>query len=56
MAVTLREIFNAILDYPIRLNEFDFEHFMAGAVITIAVLVVVYMWFNHYDGDNGWHT
>jgi len=54
--MTLREIFNAILDYPIQF-EFDFNpwDFGAGVVIVLIVLIGILLCSSPYSGDNGWH-
>ena len=54
--MTLREIFNAILDHPIQFEtEFDPWAIGAGVAIVLIVLIGVLLCSSHYDGDNGWH-
>lgn len=53
--MTLREIFNSILDHPIQFELYNSWTVTAWVGLGVAILLVIYVFVCHYDGDNGWH-
>lgn len=52
--VTLREILNGILDYPIQFDLWNYWEFWAGAVMALFLIFLIAFIVSKFDGDNGW--